>query len=85
MPDLMRTLQDKKKVIFHCALSQQRGPSAALKYARARELALGEEESRKQEVYVLEGGFVEWQDRYGDDVRLTDAYVKDIWRDYYSD
>ncbi|GAB1211915.1 hypothetical protein ATERTT37_001039 [Aspergillus terreus] len=82
LPELIRTLQDKEKVVFHCALSQQRGPSAALRYARERERVLGPEESKKQEVYVLEGGFVQWQEKYGKDERLTEAYVEDIWREY---
>jgi Cdc25 family phosphatase len=82
MPELVRTLKDKEKVVFHCALSQQRGPSAALRYARERQRALGEEESKKQEVYVLEGGFVQWQEKYGTDKKLTEAYVEDIWREY---
>ena len=68
--------------MFHCALSQQRGPSAALRYARERERVLGAEESQKQEVYVLEGGFVQWQEKYGKDTRLTEAYVEDIWQEY---
>ncbi|KAL2815295.1 Rhodanese-like domain-containing protein [Aspergillus granulosus] len=82
LPELVRTLQDKEKVVFHCALSQQRGPSAALRYARERERMLGKDESHKQEVFVLEGGFVQWQEKYGKDVRLTEAYVEDIWREY---
>ncbi|PYH47622.1 phosphatase YCH1 [Aspergillus saccharolyticus JOP 1030-1] len=82
MPELVRTLQDKEQVVFHCALSQQRGPSAALRYARERERMLGAEESHKQKVYVLEGGFVQWQEKYGKDTRLTQAYVEDIWREY---
>lgn len=82
MPELVRTLQDKEKVVFHCALSQQRGPSAALRYARERERTLGPEASHKQEVYVLEGGFLQWQEKYGKDTRLTEAYVEDIWREY---
>ncbi|KAH8703674.1 Rhodanese-like domain-containing protein [Talaromyces proteolyticus] len=82
MPELVRTLKDKEKVVFHCALSQQRGPSAALRYARERENALGVEESKKQQVYVLEGGFVQWQEKYGADERLTEAYVEDIWKEY---
>ncbi|KKZ63781.1 hypothetical protein EMCG_01885 [[Emmonsia] crescens] len=82
MPDLINTLRDKEKVIFHCALSQERGPSAALKYIRAREQALGKEESAKQTVFVLDGGFVMWQEKYGEDQRLTQEYVKDIWEDY---
>ncbi|KUL89150.1 hypothetical protein ZTR_05981 [Talaromyces verruculosus] len=82
MPELVRTLADKEKVVFHCALSQQRGPSAALRYARERERTLGVEESKKQEVYVLEGGFVQWQEKFGNDTRLTKEYVEDIWREY---
>ncbi|KAI2787498.1 Arsenate reductase [Penicillium oxalicum] len=82
LPELLRTLKDMDTVVFHCALSQQRGPSAALRYLRERERILGEEECKKQEVYVLEGGFVQWQDKYGNDERLTEAYVADIWREY---
>lgn len=82
MPELIRTLKDKKTVVFHCALSQQRGPSAALRYARERENALGAEENQKQQVFVLEGGFVEWQQKYGNDTKLTEAYAADIWEEY---
>ncbi|KAK5056021.1 hypothetical protein LTR84_012572 [Exophiala bonariae] len=39
MPELLRTLKDKDRVIFHCMLSQQRGPKAALMYARAKRSA----------------------------------------------
>lgn len=63
MPELVRTLKDKDTVVFHCVLSQQRGPSSALKYLRERE-RLGEEGlEEKQKVYVLEGGFQMWQDK----------------------
>ncbi|KAK5806435.1 hypothetical protein VI817_000693 [Penicillium citrinum] len=82
LPELLRTLKDKEKVVFHCALSQQRGPSAALRYARERERTLSPEECQKQEVYVLEGGFVQWQEKYGKDEQLTEAYVEDIWQEY---
>jgi Cdc25 family phosphatase len=36
-PELIRTLKNKEVVVFHCALSQQRGPSAALRYLREKE------------------------------------------------
>lgn len=39
IPELVRTLKDKDRVIFHCMLSQQRGPKAALMYARAKQRA----------------------------------------------
>ena len=106
IPKIVRTLSDKKTVVFHCALSQQRGPSAALSYLRERDRVLkiqydayrestedkidpaqeskevemadqGKEvdivikstQSKKpgatnQEVFVLDGGFVKWQEKY---------------------
>ncbi|KAK6355485.1 hypothetical protein TWF696_004582 [Orbilia brochopaga] len=95
LDSLLHTLKPYDAVIFHCALSQQRGPSAAIKYAREkralearRKVASSEEEellyssvkgSKDQEVYVLDGGFVKWQEKYGDDKRLTEAYDAEIW------
>lgn len=103
VPELVRTLKDKEVVIFHCALSQQRGPSAALRYLREKErLDAGakvesegevkeegiekneggdvkEDNKPKQRVYVLKGGFTEWQEKYGEDSSLTEGYQKDIW------
>lgn len=88
LPELVRSLKDKETVVFHCALSQQRGPGAALRYLRERErLGLLEEEDDgkkevvkkgveggnedgaeaekkvQQKVYVLDGGFVKWQEK----------------------
>jgi rhodanese-related sulfurtransferase len=40
IPELVRKLKDKETVIFHCALSQMRGPGAALRYLRERERLL---------------------------------------------
>ncbi|KAK3112078.1 Cdc25 phosphatase Ibp1 [Teratosphaeriaceae sp. CCFEE 6253] len=89
MPELVRTLKDQDTVVFHCALSQQRGPSSALRYLRERERmsAKGElgggkgEEGKEQKVVVLEGGFTKWQEKYGEDKELTEGYVKDLWDD----
>ncbi|KAJ4987869.1 hypothetical protein SVAN01_06599 [Stagonosporopsis vannaccii] len=121
VPELVRTLQDKEVVVFHCALSQQRGPSAALRYIREKErldqlgggveskgvvseegVGVSEEkegengggaekkneenggdaetkDGKRQRVYVLKGGFTEWQEKYGEDEALTEGYQKDIW------
>ncbi|KAL8652626.1 MAG: hypothetical protein Q9210_002569 [Variospora velana] len=118
LPELVRTLKGKEKVVFHCALSQQRGPGAALRYMKERERLLGtrgndggvkveqkvakegmsdeqrdeegvveveEEEGgengKEQEVLVLDGGFVKWQERFGRDERLTEGYAADVWED----
>jgi len=137
-PGLIRRLSQKKAVVFHCALSQQRGPTAALKYTREREGILAEDRAkaahtaaetkeeaqatagrtvaRSQEdedtaarrdggltdnqeaaarqeqsgslrddqvVYVLEQGFVGWQEQYGEDANLTEGYRREIWKDGY--
>ncbi|KAI9839246.1 MAG: hypothetical protein M1819_003240 [Sarea resinae] len=113
LSSLVHKLRSKNMVVFHCALSQQRGPRAALAYLRARDDVLAKEKkegkgevheaetrtassgggggreeegvsfvgaSGKQDVYILEGGFVKWQELYGEDPRLTSAYQKDVWR-----
>ncbi|KAF1913254.1 hypothetical protein BDU57DRAFT_522044 [Ampelomyces quisqualis] len=95
-PELIRTMKDKDVVVFHCALSQQRGPSAALRYLREKERlgglggvgggdgdTEGEAGGKKQKVVVLRGGFTEWQEKYGRDERLTEGWRKEVWEDGY--
>lgn len=95
IPELIRTLKDKEIVVFHCALSQQRGPSAALRYLREKGRLEGKSEEKvvgkdgegdgesgkkkEQKVLVLDGGFVKWQEKYGPDKRLTEAWQKYVW------
>lgn len=112
-PELVRTLKNKDTVVFHCALSQQRGPSAALRYLREKrrldpegvveskgsvregkerdeednsegkqdkgDETEGSKGKKVQKVVVLDGGFTKWQEKFGEDERLTDGYQKDIW------
>ncbi|KAF4946407.1 hypothetical protein FGADI_11232 [Fusarium gaditjirri] len=64
-----------------------RGPSAALKYLRERDgllKSMGEDPKGEsgQDVFVLDRGFSGWQEVYGEDERLTEAYVKDLWENY---
>lgn len=81
LPELLRTLADKDVVVFHCMLSQQRGPGAALRYARSREEAVcaGHLEGKAQKVVVLERGFEAWQQEYGRDETLTEGWRREIW------
>ncbi|ETS82956.1 hypothetical protein PFICI_04832 [Pestalotiopsis fici W106-1] len=88
MPTLLRKLEDKETVVFHCALSQQRGPSAALRYMRERadlveKASKQGKEEKPQTVYVLDRGFVGWQEVYGTDKRLTEGYRTELWKDGY--
>ncbi|KAJ3233410.1 hypothetical protein HDU78_006483 [Chytriomyces hyalinus] len=68
-----------KKVVFHCALSQVRGPNAANTYLRDVVAATGS----NQQVYVLQGGFTSWQLRYGKDASLTENYDEELWKYNY--
>jgi hypothetical protein len=38
---------------------------------------------KDQKVYVLDRGFVGWQERFGEDERLTEGYRKELWKDGY--
>ena len=68
IPQIVRTLADKDVVVFHCALSQERGPRAARWYQEEKEKKKstregGEGVGKEQEVYVLDKGFVGWQEK----------------------
>ncbi|CAH6719020.1 CDC25-like phosphatase Ych1p [[Candida] jaroonii] len=85
LPDLRkRLMQDGvQDVIFHCALSQVRGPSSTLRFLRS----LNDVKDPKQieffnqlSVWVLNGGFTKWQEKYGDDKSVTEGYDKEIWQ-----
>ncbi|KAN0064369.1 Cdc25 phosphatase Ibp1 [Thecaphora frezii] len=78
-------LKEYKQVVFHCHLSQQRGPKAAGNYAKARDEAIRQgklpnpSESSQQEVLVLRGGFSEFQDKYKKDPEIVEKYDEDSW------
>ncbi|KAJ3105756.1 hypothetical protein HDU97_007576 [Phlyctochytrium planicorne] len=69
-------LKKPRKLIFHCALSQVRGPKAANAYnAYLREIAA----TSDQEVLILRGGFTTWQYKYKDDETLVEDYNPKLW------
>jgi len=90
---LIDQLKDVKCVIFHCALSQQRGPTAAKLYAHRREdklyagtlksrLPFGDEAQTReeaQEVVILEGGFKAWAEAFKGDQTLVQGYDPALW------
>lgn len=41
------------------------------------------DEVKEQKVYVLDRGFVGWQEVYGEDTRLTEGYSKELWKEGY--
>lgn len=82
LPDLKRKLREKDvdNVIFHCALSQVRGPRSALTFLRSiGENELADPFYQKLQVSVLKGGFTKWQELYGEDPEATEDFDKEIW------
>ncbi|EDO19178.1 hypothetical protein Kpol_1050p35 [Vanderwaltozyma polyspora DSM 70294] len=70
-----RGANDVMNVVFHCAQSQQRGPSAAMKLLRW----LDDEQLQHYQISILRGGFNYWQDIYGSDSTVTEDYKPDLW------
>lgn len=83
LPELRQKLIDNqvKDVVFHCALSQVRGPKAALRFLRGLDSAPEDQKDKLSslKVWVLEGGFTSWQHEYGSDPEVTEDYIKDLW------
>ncbi|EAU85771.2 hypothetical protein CC1G_04988 [Coprinopsis cinerea okayama7 len=76
--ELVKDTKDVPLVIFHCALSQVRGPKAARIYKETRENLLGPNQS--QEIAVLREGFTQFQVKYKDDPDLVENYKAEYWR-----
>ncbi|KAM9892271.1 hypothetical protein OXX79_010136 [Metschnikowia pulcherrima] len=83
LPELRRRLLENKidDVVFHCALSQVRGPKSTLVFLRSLQ-ELPKEEREKFDnlnVWVLSGGFTAWQKLYGEDQEVTVGFQADLW------
>ncbi|CDO51689.1 similar to Saccharomyces cerevisiae YGR203W YCH1 Phosphatase with sequence similarity to Cdc25p, Arr2p and Mih1p [Geotrichum candidum] len=68
------------RVVFHCQLSQIRGPSCASAYWRHTYNENTAGQPGQQQIYVLEGGFSEWARVYGTDSTVTDAFRPELYR-----
>lgn len=81
MEQLMQDIRSRNAsvVVFHCMLSQQRGPRSALKFGRYLESSLPRE--LEIETAVLQGGFNGWQRRYGEEEGMCENYTRDLWVD----
>lgn len=76
MQDVIERVKQSDDIVFHCALSQQRGPSAAMKFLRS----VQDGDLDGKSVWILRGGFTRWQELYGEDNEVTEGYQKDIWK-----
>jgi Cdc25 family phosphatase len=73
-----------KKLVFHCALSQQRGPKAANTYLRMLNDELYKKVGgvKEQEVLVLRGGFEGFQEKYREDKELVENFDPSLREEY---
>ncbi|ADV19390.1 hypothetical protein I305_03170 [Cryptococcus gattii E566] len=77
--ELVEKLENVPRVVFHCYLSQARGPKAARIYAETRNNRYPNP-STPQEIFVLRDGFSGFQSRYRHDPELIEKFDK-----YYHD
>ena len=75
--ELEKQLSKFQTLVFHCALSQQRGPKAASRYLELIGKKLN------QRVVILRGGFSAWQSLYKDTPGLVINHDKKYWEDPY--
>ncbi|KAJ7236744.1 Rhodanese-like protein [Mycena haematopus] len=76
--NLVQKSADVKVVVFHCALSQMRGPKAARIYEETRK-NLNLAQDKPQEVYVLTHGFTQFQQKFKDDPALVVNWDAEVW------
>lgn len=81
LAEIRLRLEEKEveNVVFHCALSQVRGPKAALLFLRFLEDQ--PDDHINVNVYVLEGGFTRWARKFGEDASVTEGFASDIWNE----
>ncbi|VVT58586.1 uncharacterized protein SAPINGB_P006283 [Magnusiomyces paraingens] len=78
IPNLADQLQQTqaRRIVFHCQLSQVRGPSCAGAYFRH---IYGTPLQQEQEIYILQGGFSEWARQYGRENSVTENYKPQLY------
>lgn len=76
---LIKDTKDIPTVVFHCQLSQQRGPKAARIYEETRNIIHKPSDGQYFEALVLRGGFLHFGEKYKDDPRLVENWKNVIW------
>jgi len=79
---LVKQTKDVPLVIFHCTLSQIRGPKAAKIYEETRSNVVTDD--MPHEVAVLQQGFSGFQLKYKDDPALVENWDKEVWASDWS-
>lgn len=86
LPELHKKVVETnaKDIVFHCMLSKNRGTRNTLAYLNYIN-SLPESERKlfleSKNVWVLKGGFVQWQKDFGKD-ELTEDFDEKLWKEY---
>ncbi|KAL0960720.1 hypothetical protein HGRIS_005746 [Hohenbuehelia grisea] len=80
--NLVKDTKEVPLIVFHCALSQQRGPKAARIYEETRRNVV--ENDIPHEVVILRDGFTQFQVKHKDDPELVENWDKDVWASDWS-
>lgn len=81
---LVKELAGYEQVVFHCSLSQQRGPKAARIYKETREGAhakgtLPTDACASQRISVLQDGFAHFGQKFKKDKDLVQDWDEEAW------
>lgn len=86
MPEVLRVNAGKERIVFHCMLSQQRGPKAALAYARARAERVGKERRETgEDADAKAEGVVDGEGKIGGQQICVLEGGFDNWRRFYAE
>ncbi|KAI0789602.1 Rhodanese-like domain-containing protein [Abortiporus biennis] len=77
--ELVEQTKNVPVIVFHCALSQVRGPKAARIYSQTRAIQRNQNENVEHEVFILRGGFSDFQAKFKDDPDLVENWDKEVW------
>lgn len=82
LSDLIIQWKSKPAIVFHCMLSQKRGPSCASAFVRSLEDAIERGAIDKApEVLILEGGFMAFARHYSDETKaLYESFQPSLYR-----
>ncbi|KAF1332079.1 Rhodanese-like protein, partial [Globisporangium splendens] len=70
---LVEQYKHEDTIVFHCQMSQVRGPFCARRFIARLDAVLGENADKKPNVQVLTGGYKDFSEQFKDDTELLET------------